>query len=186
VHCTNCGIEMGDAANFCSGCGTSLTMRHAVASSATTAATSKTRDWDLHTGILGWLVIAHAALTGLIGLIVIAGGAFAKKLLTDNPVLLQNADPKDVPPPEVILSIIGPASFLIGMIFLLIALPSIAAGVGLLRYRSWGRVLTLVLSFLRLLEFPFGTATAFYSFWVLLSEGGKRHYGERAARPETI
>jgi hypothetical protein len=186
VHCTNCGIEMGDAANFCSGCGASLTTGHAVAPSATTTAASKTRDWDLHTGILGWLVIAHAALTGAIGLIVIAGGAFAKKLLTDNPVLLQNADPKDVPPPEVILSIIGPASFLIGMIFLLIALPSIAAGVGLLRYRSWGRVLTLVLSFLRLLEFPFGTATAFYSFWVLLSEGGKRHYTDRAARPETI
>jgi hypothetical protein len=182
VHCTNCGIEMSEAARFCSGCGTSLTSRPGAAP----APAAKARDWDLHTGILGWLVIAHAALTGAIGLIVIAGGVFVRKLLIENPVLLQNADPKDIPPPEVVLGLIGPASFLIGMIFLLIALPSIAAGVGLLRYRSWGRVLTLVLSFLRILEFPFGTATAFYSFWVLLSEGGKRYYNERAARPETI
>lgn len=182
MHCSNCGIEMGSAANFCSACGTSLTS----AGAAFTTAIRNGRDWDLHTGILGWLVIAHAALTGAIGLIVIAGGVFAKKLLTEHPILLQNADPKDVPPPEVVLSLIGPATFLIGMLFLLIALPSIAAGIGLLRYRSWGRVLTLVLSFLRLLEFPFGTATAFYSFWVLLSEGGKRHFNRRAALPETI
>jgi hypothetical protein len=72
----------------------------------------------------------------------------------------------------------------IGVLILLFAVPSIAAGVGLLRYRSWGRVLTIVLSVLRLLEFPFGTATAIYSFWVLLSRDGKNFYGERAARAE--
>ena len=66
----------------------------------------------------------------------------------------------------------------------MIAMPSVAAGVGLLRYRSWGRVLTLVLSFVRFLEFPLGTITAIYSFWVLLSEGGKSFFNERAARAE--
>jgi hypothetical protein len=143
----------------------------------------KPRDWDLHVKVLGWLVLAHAALTGLIGLFVMFGGQFVGRFLLENPHVFDHADPNDVPPPEV-LGIIGPVTFLIGLIFLLIALPSIAAGIGLLRYRSWGRVLTLVLSFLRLLEFPFGTATAIYSFWVLLSQGGKSFYSERSMRAE--
>jgi len=144
----------------------------------------KARDWDLHVNVLGWLVIAHAALVGALGLIVLVGGVFVRKLLVENPqLLLDHADPNDLPPADVI-TIIGPASLLIGIFFLAIALPSIIAGIGLLRYRSWGRGLTLVLSFLRLLEFPFGTATAVYSFWVLLSQGGKRFYNDKAARAE--
>jgi hypothetical protein len=94
---------------------------------------------------------------------------------------LDNADP-DIPPEA--FALIAPITFLVGAILLVIATPSIAAGVGLLRYRSWGRVLTLVLSVLRLLEFPLGTATAIYSFWVLLSRGGKTFFNERAARAE--
>src|SRR5262245_4072002 len=136
------------------------------------------RDWNLHINVVGWLVIAHAALTGLIGLIVMFAGQVARRFLLDNPNIFANANPRDVPPPEV-LNVVGPLTFLIGLIFLLIALPSVAAGIWLLRYRSWGRVLTLVLSFIRLLEFPLGTATAIYSLWVLLSRGGKSFYSQR-------
>jgi hypothetical protein len=137
----------------------------------------------LHVKVLGWIVIAHAALTGLLGLVIMFAGQFISRLFLNNPHIFDNMDARDVPPPEV-LGLISPASFLIGMIVLTIAVPSIAAGIGLFRYRSWGRILTLVLSFLRLLEFPFGTATAIYSFWVLLSRGGKTFYSERAARVE--
>jgi hypothetical protein len=176
VYCTNCGIDLGASAKFCSSCGKSLP-------DASATPPVKARDWDLHVNVLGWLVIAHAALVGAIGLIVMMGGQFVSNLILNNPRLLENANPGDVPPPEV-LEIMAPATFIIGMIFLLIALPSIIAGVGLLRYRSWGRGLTLVLSFLRVLEFPFGTATAVYSFWILLSRDGKRFYNDRAARAE--
>lgn len=175
MYCTNCGIDLGTTAKFCSGCGNSLP--------DAPAAPANARDWDFHVNVLGWLVIAHAALVGAIGLIVMFGGQFIYNLVSENPRLLENANPRDVPPPEF-FAVLGPVTFMIGMIFMVIALPSIIAGVGLLRYRSWGRGLTLVLSFLRLLEFPFGTATAFYSFWVLLSQGGKRFYTEKAARAE--
>jgi len=175
VYCTNCGIDLGPAAKFCSTCGNSL--------AEAPPAPLKVRDWDFHVNVLGWLVIAHAAMVGFIGLIVMFGGQFVHKLLTDNPRLLENADPNDVPPPEVLAALV-PVTFVIGVLFMVIALPSIIAGIGLLRYRSWGRALTIVLSFLRLLEVPFGTATAVYSFWVLLSEDGKRFYNERAARAE--
>jgi hypothetical protein len=173
VYCTNCGIDLGASAKFCSACGNSLVVAAAIP--------AKARDWDLHVQVLGWLVIAHAALVGAIGLIVMFGGQFVTHLLRTNPNLLDHADPRDVPPPEV-LQALAPVTFMIGLIFLIIALPSIIAGIGLLRYRSWGRGLTLVLSFLRLLEFPFGTATAVYSFWVLLSQDGKRFFNSKAAQ----
>ena len=171
MHCTHCGAELGANAMFCSGCGSALG----------DAAPIKARDWDLHINVLGWLVIAHAALTAIIGLVVIFVGQIAREFLLENPRLLDNADP-DIPPEA--FTLIGPMTFLIGVIFLLISMPSVAAGVGLLRYRSWGRVLTLVLSVIRLLEFPIGTVTAIYSFWVLLSRGGKNFFKERAARAE--
>jgi hypothetical protein len=93
VHCTHCGIELGANANFCSSCGTSL---------STSVVPAKARDWNLHVSVLGWLVIAHAAMTGLIGLVVMFGGKIAASIIRDNPGLLANADP-DVPPPEVLL-----------------------------------------------------------------------------------
>jgi hypothetical protein len=175
VHCTQCGFELDSNARFCSSCGTPAGETQAAVAAA------RARDWDLHINILGWLVIAHAAVTGLLGLIVMFGGQVVQQFILDNPRVLDNADP-DIPVEA--FSLIAPASFLIGAILLVIATPSIAAGVGLLRYRSWGRVLTLVLSVFRLLEFPLGTATAIYSFWVLLSRGGKSFFNERAARAE--
>ncbi len=176
MYCTNCGIDLGPTANFCSSCGSSL--------SGVPAPPRESRDWNFHVNVLAWLVIAHAALVGIIGIAVMFGGLLARKLVAENPSLLDHADPKSIPPPEVFVTIIGPITLLIGLIFMLIALPSIAAGIGLLRYRTWGRVLMLVLSFLRLLEFPFGTATAIYSFWVLLSDEGKRFYARKSAQAE--
>jgi len=175
VYCTHCGNELESAAVFCSSCGSNL--------ANIALPPERARDWDLHVKVLGWLVISHAALTGLLGLIIMFAGQFLQRFIQNNPGILDQVDPKDVPPVEVI-GVIGPLAFFIGVIFLLISVPSVAAGVGLLRYRSWGRALTLVVSFLRLLEFPFGTATAVYSFWVLLSRGGKNFYTERSAQAE--
>jgi len=64
-----------------------------------------------------------------------------------------------------------------GVAFLIIAvlsLPGLIAGLGLLRYRSWARILTLILSAIDLLNVPFGTALGLYSLWVLLSTEGSR------------
>lgn len=174
MYCTHCSNELDANASFCSSCGTPTPNP--------SRSPVKERDWSLHVSILGWLVIAHAALTGLIGLVVMFAGQVARRFILENPNVF-DGNPRDVPPPEV-LNLIGPITFVIGLIFLLIALPSVAAGVGVLRYRSWGRALTLILSILRLIEFPFGTATAIYSFWVLLSRGGKDFYTERAMRAE--
>lgn len=49
-----------------------------------------------------------------------------------------------------------------------LAIPGIIGGWALLTGRSWGRPLVLVLGFLHLLNFPFGTALGIYTIWVLL------------------
>lgn len=72
----------------------------------------------------------------------------------------------------------GPViGFIGGAIFLFIvaiSIPGVVAGIGLLKFRNWARILTLVLSAFDLFNFPFGTALGVYGFWVLLSNEGAR------------
>ena len=57
----------------------------------------------------------------------------------------------------------------IAIILLIISLPGLIAGAGLLKYQQWARILALVLAVLHVLNFPFGTALSIYAFWVLLN-----------------
>ncbi len=50
---------------------------------------------------------------------------------------------------------------------LVLAAPSIVAGIGLLKRKEWARILTLILACLAVFNFPIGTAIAVYTFWVL-------------------
>jgi len=59
-------------------------------------------------------------------------------------------------------------AWIASVFFLILALPQVVAGMGLLRRREWGRILTLIVSFFHLLSFPLGTALGVYSFVVLL------------------
>ena len=52
-------------------------------------------------------------------------------------------------------------------VLILLALPRFIAGIGLLRMRPWGRIVTLIVSILGLLDFPVGTALGIYGLWVL-------------------
>ncbi len=65
-----------------------------------------------------------------------------------------------------ILSLVGGA---ICLLLVVLSLPGLIAGFGLLRFRPWARVLTIVLSAIELLNVPLGTALGVYGLWVLLS-----------------
>jgi len=54
------------------------------------------------------------------------------------------------------------------IIVLAISLPSVIAGVGLLSFRPWARVLAIILSVIHLFSIPIGTALGIYGLWVLL------------------
>lgn len=55
----------------------------------------------------------------------------------------------------------------VGFFLTLLALPSLIGGYGLLKRKAWARTLIIILSFLDLFSFPFGTALGIYSLWVL-------------------
>lgn len=48
-----------------------------------------------------------------------------------------------------------------------LSLPGLAAGIGLLKYQNWARILNLILSVLDLFAVPVGTLVGVYSIWVL-------------------
>lgn len=68
------------------------------------------------------------------------------------------------------LLVTGTVGTAVGGLFVLLALPSIIGGIGLLKRRDWGRILILIVAALSLLNFPFGTAYGIYAFWVLLND----------------
>jgi len=61
-----------------------------------------------------------------------------------------------------------------------ISLPGIVGGVGLLQGREWARILVLVLSVLNLFNIPIGTAIGVYSIWVLMQEETVQMFNRRA------
>ena len=73
----------------------------------------------------------------------------------------------------VAMPILGGIGGLIFIFALLLSLPSLIAGIGLLQWKPWGRVMTIVLSVIHLMNVPFGTALGVYGLWALLSREGE-------------
>jgi len=71
----------------------------------------------------------------------------------------------DEPNAETILSIIADV---LAIVFVVISVPGILAGLGLYRRKEWARILTLILSVIEVFSFPFGTAIGIYSIWTLV------------------
>lgn len=104
-----------------------------------------------HVTILGWLHLAAAALSILLGLFLffLLGG-----------IGLAVNDPHASP----ILGIVGA---LVAGFLLLISLPGVFAGYGLLQRKPWGRFLAILVGALHLANVPLGTALGVYTFLVL-------------------
>lgn len=109
---------------------------------------------DTHVKVLGWLNIALGVLGALLGM-----GIFI--LLFSIGVISADRTALNV------LTIIG---VLTAGILLLLSAPSIIAGVGLLRWQNWARILAIVIGILNLPWFPVGTLVGAYSLYVLLDD----------------
>ena len=70
--------------------------------------------------------------------------------------------------------IVIPITFFVGtaisMWLLVLSVPGIVGGIGVLRRQSWARYMVLVLSILDLFSVPIGTAVGAYSIWVLVRD----------------
>ena len=119
----------------------------------------------MHTHIrtLAILQIVYASIGLLfgLGLLMIFGGAAAIVGVTANPGDSLVAVP--------IIALVG--TFAAGF-FIVLSLPRLIAGIGLLKHRQWARVLTLIVSAIGLFDVPFGLALGIYAFWVLLTRAG--------------
>jgi hypothetical protein len=129
-----------------------------------------------HVKILGILHIIYAGLVLLAGIVVLVvmGGIAGIISTTD-----VSPDSQVAPP---ILAIIGVGVF---VLLLVLSLPGIIGGFGLMQFKPWARILVIVLSALELISIPFGTALGIYGLWVLLNGETERLFGTRPPQPLT-
>jgi len=109
---------------------------------------------DKHITVLGTIYIVWNAMTigaGVLIFLVLLGGGL---ISGDDEAFL-------------ITSVVGLS---VGGFMILLALPGVIGGIGLLRRRNWARILLIILGALHLPGFPFGTALGIYTFWVLLQD----------------
>ena len=70
----------------------------------------------------------------------------------------------------IALGVLGTIGMIICIIISVLAIPGIIAGIGLLKMKSWARILAIIVGCLNLLHIPFGTALGVYTLWVLLND----------------
>ncbi len=107
-----------------------------------------------HVKILGWLYIALSVATFLLGALVTFIVAAATAVADD---------------PEASLAVVIVGAIMAVMV-LIFALPGVVTGAGLLKRKSWGRILAIIMSVINLMNFPLGTAVGVYALWVLLPQ----------------
>jgi hypothetical protein len=81
------------------------------------------------------------------------------------------------PDAAVAMPILGLTGAAISSFLLVLSLPGVVIGIGLLRRRSWARVAGIVISLLNLFNFPLGTMLGVYGLWVLFSKETERVFG---------
>jgi hypothetical protein len=125
---------------------------------------------EQHIKILGVLNIVWGALGAFGGVVImiIFSGAFG--IL--NAVAFHHPEAAFAPS---ILALIGGA---ISLFLLLVSVPSIIAGIGLLYFKPWARILAIIVSALHLMNIPFGTALGIYGLWVLFSPKSQELFTE--------
>jgi hypothetical protein len=126
-----------------------------------------------HVKILAILHIVFGALGVLVGLGIFAFfGGIAGLIHMDHD-----------PDAAFVVPMMGAIGGFVLIVLLAVSIPGIIAGVGLMSYQPWARILTIVLSILELVSIPFGTALGIYGLWVLFNADGVRLFEQRGAAP---
>src|SRR5262245_46500846 len=115
-----------------------------------------------HVRTLGLLNIVW----GSIGLL----GAFVVLLVFGGAAGILHVVGANEPDARFALPIVGLVGGFCFLVILLVSLPAVIAGIGLLQSASWARTLGIIVSALHILNVPFGTALGIYGLWVLLKD----------------
>ncbi len=57
---------------------------------------------------------------------------------------------------------------ILAVLFVVLSVPGLIGGIGLIKRKNWARILILILSILNLFNFPVGTALGVYAIWALV------------------
>jgi hypothetical protein len=68
------------------------------------------------------------------------------------------------------MAVLGTVAPILGFFLAIVGLPMLIGGIGLLKRRSWARILILIVSILALFKIPVGTAIGVYSIWAMLQD----------------
>jgi hypothetical protein len=112
---------------------------------------------DTHVKVLGWLFILFGAVYVLLAFAFATGFSLLATFVA--------AQPDDGS--LIGASILGLAGSALFIFWLCVGIPGIITGWGLLTTKSWARIVGIILSAVRLISFPIGTALGIYGLWVL-------------------
>ena len=177
MYCNRCGAKIYSGQTFCSTCGHPLTAAAPVSSanSASPPASMEARGAGTGTAVARSSCVApHLRVLGILWIIysslrLVPGVAMMVFGHMHFPFLL-------MPVPARIVEFLGPFVFGLGAAISVMALAGVMAGVGLLTYSPWARILAIVLACINVIHIPFGTALGIYTLWVLFSPGAEREY----------
>lgn len=150
MFCSQCGAAIQSGQRFCSGCG------RPIGAAPVMAPANRVAENIRMVAIL-WMVLSVFRLIPGLFLMTLAqaGASFL---------------PADVP------FFVMPLLHGIGVFLLGGAAIGLFLGWGLLDRQLWARTLGIVLGFLSLLDFPFGTALGIYTLWVLMPAQSEAEY----------
>jgi len=106
---------------------------------------------EQHIRILGWLYVVFGALGILVGVFVFLVMGIAGAASGEAGAALAA----------------GGIGLFVALLIAVMSLPSVIAGWGLLKRKSWSRMLAIVLGAISLISIPIGTALGIYTIWAL-------------------
>ena len=122
------------------------------------------RQLQLQVPVVGWLLIVGHALFLLIG-------GFVFILLAGIGVASGEREA---------MAILGTVGTAVGLLLVVLGIPGLVAGAGLLARRSWARILAIVVGILGLVNFPIGTVIGVYTLCVLMQDAAAEYFAPRA------
>jgi zinc-ribbon domain len=168
MFCDRCGKQVRDDTQFCDACGKALARPPLPAVVGTQVDGRVGRHIKIVAAL--WLVYGLLRLMEM-GWIFLIGRTFVPSLFQDM-VIGVGPFPGRFPLGRLVSGGLLFVGFWVGAF----AIAELATAWGLFERRPWARTLALIVGFVALLRFPFGTALGIYTLWVFLPGPAAQEY----------
>jgi len=115
---------------------------------------------EIHVPVLGWLLIGtnliYLLMAAILAVFLVGIGTAVGDMIAER--------------------VLGIVAASVGGVLAVLGLPGIIAGAGLLARKTWGRILSIVISGLSVLCFPLGTILGVYGLIVLLQDSATEYF----------